>query len=40
MKKVILLTVLLSSFLSMAQIHNALGKIKTKSAIEFTNDDL
>lgn len=39
MKKVILLTVLLSSFLSMAQIHNASGTIKTKSAIEFTNED-
>jgi hypothetical protein len=39
MKKVILFTVLLSSFLSMAQIHNASGTIKTKSAIEFTNDD-
>jgi hypothetical protein len=39
MKKVLLLTVLLSSFLSIAQIHNASGNIKTKSAIEFTNED-
>ena len=39
MKKVIILIVLLSSFKSIAQIHNASGNIKTKSAIEFTNDD-
>ena len=39
MKKVLLLIVLLSSFLSIAQIHNASGNIKTKSAIEFTNED-
>ena len=39
MKKVILFTVLLASFLSMAQIHNVSGNIKTKSAIEFTNED-
>ncbi len=39
MKKILLLTVLLSNFLSIAQIHNASGNIKTKSAIEFTNED-
>jgi hypothetical protein len=39
MKKILLLTVLLSSYLSIAQIHNASGNIKTKSPIEFTNED-
>jgi hypothetical protein len=39
MKRIIVYTVLLSSFLSIAQIHNASGNIKTKSAIEFTNED-
>ena len=39
MKKALILIILLSSFISMAQIHNASGTIKTKSAIEFTNDD-
>jgi hypothetical protein len=39
MKKALMLTLLLSSFVSIAQIHNASGNIKTKSAIEFTNED-
>jgi hypothetical protein len=39
MKKVIILIVLLTSFISNAQIHNASGSIKTKSTIEFTNED-
>jgi hypothetical protein len=39
MKKALILIILLSSFLSIAQIHNASGNIKTKSAIEFTNED-
>jgi hypothetical protein len=39
MKKIILLTVLFASFIASAQIHNAAGNIKTKSAIEFTNED-
>lgn len=39
MKKAIIFTILLSSFVSIAQIHNASGNIKTKSAIEFTNED-
>ena len=39
MKKALILTILLSSFVSNAQIHNASGNIKTKSAIEFTNED-
>ena len=39
MKKIIILTVLLVSFISNAQIHNASGNIKTKSAIEFTDED-
>jgi hypothetical protein len=39
MKKALILTILLSSFVSIAQIHNASGNIKTKSAIEFTNED-
>jgi hypothetical protein len=39
MKKLIILIVLLASFISNAQIHNASGNIKTKSAIEFTNED-
>ena len=39
MKKIIISTVLLASFISNAQIHNASGNIKTKSAIEFTNED-
>jgi hypothetical protein len=39
MKKIIVSIVLLASFISNAQIHNASGNIKTKSAIEFTNED-
>ena len=39
MKKVILLTLFLASFISYAQIHNSSGNIKTKSVIEFTDDD-
>ena len=39
MKRIIVYTVLLSSFLSIAQIHNASGNIKTKSSIEFSNED-
>lgn len=39
MKKALILTILLSSFVSIAQIHNASGNIKTKSTIEFTNED-
>ena len=39
MKKALILIILLSSFLSIAQIHNASGNIKTKSAIEFANED-
>lgn len=39
MKRIIVYTVLLSSFLSIAQIHNASGNIKTKSTIEFSNED-
>ena len=39
MKKALILIIFLSSFISIAQIHNASGNIKTKSAIEFTNED-
>ena len=39
MKKIIISIVLLASFISNAQIHNASGNIKTKSAIEFTDED-
>jgi hypothetical protein len=39
MKKIIVSIVLLASFISNAQIHNASGNIKTKSAIEFTDED-
>jgi hypothetical protein len=39
MKKALVLLVFFSSYLSIAQIHNASGNIKTKSAIEFTNED-
>lgn len=39
MKKLIILSILCSSIVSIAQIHNASGNIKTKSAIEFTNED-
>ena len=39
MKKALILIIFLSSFISIAQIHNVSGNIKTKSAIEFTNED-
>ena len=39
MKKVILVSVLLASLISNAQIHNASGNIKTKSSFVFTNED-
>jgi hypothetical protein len=39
MKKIIISILLLASFISNAQIHNASGNIKTKSAIEFTDED-
>jgi len=39
MKKIIISIVLLASFISNAQIHNASGNIKTKSSIEFTDED-
>lgn len=39
MKKIIILIILLASFISNAQIHNASGNIKTKSTIEFTDED-
>jgi hypothetical protein len=39
MKKVIILTVLLASYITNAQIHNASGNIKTKSSFVFTNED-
>jgi hypothetical protein len=39
MNKVILVSVILISIISNAQIHNASGNIKTKSVIEFSNED-
>ena len=39
MKKIIISTLPLASFISNAQIHNASGNIITKSAIEFTDED-
>lgn len=39
MNKVILVSVLLISIISNAQIHNASGNIKTKSSFVFTNED-
>ena len=39
MKKALILIIFLSSFISISQIHNVSGNNKTKSAIEFTNED-
>ena len=39
MKKVILISAMVLSFVSNAQIHNSSGNIKTKSSFAFTNDD-